>query len=87
MFACSAWAMRAAYRSRVTRCGNASSGIQLAPRTNTGWSLTTNRKDVPCSSGSISRRTARKPTRRLAEPSRSRPRDRTTSTSWSGWSP
>jgi hypothetical protein len=61
MFAAFASSMRDAYRSAVTRDGKQSSGIQLAPHTNSGTSLTTKVKAEPCSSAVVSSRTDRKP--------------------------
>src|SRR6478735_4139076 len=61
-FASSACSKRRRTRSRVTRTVSASSGIQLTPFTNTGWSLTTSVNGVPASSGVVSHRTSRKPT-------------------------
>lgn len=83
-----AWSNRSASRARVIRVGNASSGIQLTPRTKTGMSLTDNENGVPCSSGVVSSRTERKPIR-CDQLSRASPSGacRVTSIGWRVWSP
>ena len=61
MLAAFAWRIRVRYRSRVTRAGKQSSGIQFAPRTQIGSPLMTSWNRLPMSSWRVSSSTVRKP--------------------------